>query len=388
MPTTSADSSLIASHRVVDADSLLTPCLLLSPDVVRENLATMIDLAGGASRVRPHVKTHKCPGIVHLELAAGIDKHKCATLREAAMLAACGVPDVLIAYPLIGPAVRKLRELCEQFPATRFMTLVDSPAAAQQLDSVFARTGRRIDVMLDIDTGLHRTGVPADQRAVELYAALSDYRHLHVRGMQIYDGQHHMPSRDERCSAVQSLMEAVVQVLTAVRRAGHEVATLVCGGTPTFSFFAAVEIPAFSGELECSPGTCVLHDANYARLFDDLHPFRYACSLLTRVVSKPVAGCVTLDLGYKAVASDAPLTHRAVFPELPDATIVSHHEEHMVVRCRAADELAVGAVLHAVPGHVCPTVALHDAFQIVANGRVTASWPITRDRYYRLESTA
>ena len=103
-----------------DPDSIPSPALLFFPDLIRRNIARALEIAESPERLRPHVKTHKCREIVELELGRGITKHKCATLAEAAMLADCGVPDVLIAYPMVGPNITRLAELTARFPATRF----------------------------------------------------------------------------------------------------------------------------------------------------------------------------------------------------------------------------------------------------------------------------
>ena len=122
-----------AWYEVTSSDRLLTPCMLVYPDIIRRNLAEMIRIAGSVERLRPHVKTHKTPQIVKLALEAGIAKHKCATLLEAAMLAECGVPDVLIAYPIVGPAIDKLVQLMIQFPGTQFRCTVDNHVSLDHL---------------------------------------------------------------------------------------------------------------------------------------------------------------------------------------------------------------------------------------------------------------
>jgi len=98
--------------------------------------------------------------------------------------------------------------------------------------------------------------------------------------------------------------------------------------------------------------------------------------LLTRVVSKPGPGRLCLDLGHKAVASEMPHP-RVRLLELPQAEFVMHSEEHLVIEDAAADSFPVGTILHALPRHICPTVALHDACWLVENGAATARWPIT-----------
>src|SRR5436309_15078191 len=98
-------NSMYAIH---DTSAVYSPGLLFYKDLIRRNIATAIEMAGGTDRLRPHVKTHKTREIVRMELDAGITKHKCATLAEAEMLAGCGVPDVLLAYPMVGPNCRRM----------------------------------------------------------------------------------------------------------------------------------------------------------------------------------------------------------------------------------------------------------------------------------------
>src|SRR5579859_1110023 len=73
-----------------DPSEVLSPGLLFYKDLIRRNIARMVEIAGNPERLRPHVKTHKTREIVRMEMDAGITKHKCATLAEAEMLAVCG----------------------------------------------------------------------------------------------------------------------------------------------------------------------------------------------------------------------------------------------------------------------------------------------------------
>src|SRR5262249_48849623 len=134
--------------------------------------------------------------------------------------------------------------------------------------------------------------------------------------------------------------------------------------------------------IECSPGTCVLWDASYRTQVPDLD-FLNAAVLLTRVISRPGANRLCLDLGHKAVASEMPHP-RAVFPALPDARAVTHSEEHLVIETARAAEFPVGTALYALPWHICPTVALHDRALIVRDRRVADAWPVVA-RARRLE---
>src|SRR5207244_10804923 len=144
---------------------------------------------------------------------------------------------------------------------------------------------------------------------------------------------------------------------SALARKGLPVPRIFAGGTPTFPIFAKLDIPG----LECSPGTCVLHDHGYGSHFADLADFVPAALLLTRVISRPTPTRMTLDLGYKAVASDPPAGKRCVLLNVPDYEPILQNEEHFVVETPAAGKFQLGDVVYAMPAHICPTVAMHQA---------------------------
>ena len=152
---------------------------------------------------------------------------------------------------------------------------------------------------------------------------------------------------------------------------------IVAGGTPTFAVFARLDIPG----LECSPGTCVLHDHGYGSRFADLAGFVPAALLLTRVISRPTPTRVTFDLGYKAVASDPPAGKRLVLLDVPDYQAVLQNEEHLVIETSAAERFQPGDELWAVPRHICPTCAMHKQAYVVAGGKLAGTWAVaSRDR--------
>lgn len=353
-----------------------SPSLLFYKDLIRRNIAQAVAMAGRADRLRPHVKTHKTPEVVRMEQEAGIRRHKCATIAEAEMLAGCDAQDVLLAYPVVGPNVDRLARLMHRFPGCRFSVLADHPAAVQDLSDEMTRQGRTIDVLLDLDVGMHRTGIAPGPAAAALYESIDRLPGLRPDGLHAYDGQNHQESWSERETSARRGLDSVLSLRAALEKRGLPVPRLVLGGTPTFPFYARLDLPG----LECSPGTCFLHDCGYGSKFPDL-PFVPAALLLTRVISKPVAGRVTLDLGHKAVAGDPPAGQRCQLLDVPDCRHVVHSEEHLVIQTPAAERLQPGDVLFAVPSHVCPSCALHRQAYVVENGEVTASWQIVaRDR--------
>jgi D-serine deaminase-like pyridoxal phosphate-dependent protein len=193
----------------------------------------------------------------------------------------------------------------------------------------------------------------------------------------VYDGHNHQEAPAERALAVQKLLEPVLALRSALEDKGLPVPRIVAGGTPTFPAFAKLDIPG----LECSPGTCVLHDHSYSR-FADLAEFMPAALLLTRVVSRPTPTRITLDLGYKALASDPPAGKRCILLNVPDYEPVLQNEEHFVIETPAAARFMPGDVVYAVPTHICPTCAVHKQAYVVENHRVTGTWDIAaRDRF-------
>ena len=124
-----------ADYALHDAAAVFSPALLFYKDLIRRNIARIVEMAGDPGRLRPHVKTHKTREIVRMELEAGVQKHKCATIAEAEMIASSGAPDVLISYPLVGPNLGRLVELVRTFPQTRFSTLFDHPDATRALSA-------------------------------------------------------------------------------------------------------------------------------------------------------------------------------------------------------------------------------------------------------------
>jgi D-serine deaminase-like pyridoxal phosphate-dependent protein len=364
-------------YAIADTSSICSPGLIFFKDLIRQNLTRTIGLAGGASRLRPHCKTHKTREIVRMELEAGIDKHKVATLAEAEMVASAGAPDVLLAYPMVGPNCQRLAKLLRKFPGCRFSVIVDHPRATEALSSVLSAQELTIDVLLDIDVGQHRTGIAPGPEAQALYELVDRLPGLRPAGLHIYDGHNHQESFVERQTDALAQLEPALKLREALVQKGLGVPRLVLGGTPTFPVYARLNLPG----MECSPGTVLLHDNGYGSRFADLAGFVPAALLLTRVISRPTSTRITFDLGYKAVASDPPAGKRLILLDVPDYQPVLQNEEHLVVETPAASRFNPGDERLAIPTHVCPTVAMHQRAYIVEDGNLVGMWDIVgRDR--------
>src|SRR3954464_13332883 len=139
------------AYALSDPASVFSPALVFFPELIRQNISRVVEMAGTPDRLRPHVKTHKTREIVKMLLDAGVTKHKCATIAEAEMLAAVGAPDVLIAYPLLGPNLGRLAALIRKFPQTQFSVLIDHPEPTRALSAAMAAAGLTVGVLLDLN---------------------------------------------------------------------------------------------------------------------------------------------------------------------------------------------------------------------------------------------
>lgn len=366
------------SYRISNAGEILSPGLVIFRELLDHNLAEMIRVAGGPERLRPHCKTHKSPRIIELQLEQGVTRHKCATIAEAEMLASTGVTDILLAYQVVGPNVARWVRLIDTFPQTKFASLVDHPNAVSELSEVLtAQNGRpETDVLLDLNSGMNRTGIGLGQNAIELYEMILAAEGLNPGGLHWYDGHHRQADLSERTAAVNVGWERLIRFRDQLLLSGLEVPRIVTAGTGSFPILAQHAEP----NLELSPGTTTFFDDDMATRFPEMG-FQPALAILTRVVSRNQPNHLTLDVGHKSCAADQPFGQRLAFPELQDAREVIHSEEHLVIETSHADRFALGDHLIAIPRHACPASAVHQFANVVENGQCVDRWDIiARDR--------
>ena len=322
-----------------------SPALLVYPERVAQNIRAAVRIVGDVRRLRPHLKTSKMSEVVRMHLDEGITRFKCATIAEAEMAARAGAPDVLLAYQPVGPNVARFVRLVQAFPATRFAAIVDDQGAIDALSDGRGR-GRRHARPVRRSRRRH---APERHRAgpgaVELYRWLSTRPGLRAAGLHMYDGHVRGADVDARRQASDDAFAHVETMRQAIAAAGLDVPSVVVGGTPAFPFHAQ------RAGVECSPGTTVFWDAGYGATLPDL-PFVPAAALLTRVISRPAANRLCLDLGHKAVAAENPHP-RVVLFGLEDARAVGHSEEHLVLETDRAGDFPVGTAVYGVPWHVC-----------------------------------
>ena len=356
-------------YELDDPSRIDSPALLYYVDAIRDNIGRAVQIAGGPDRLWPHIKTHKIAEIVRMQQKAGITRFKCATVAEAEMLGECGAREILLAYPLVGPAVGRFIRLMRKFPDSGWWTIGDCDAALNELDKQAGAAGLIPNVLIDVNMGMDRTGAPLAGLA-DFYMGQASRANLRVRGFHCYDGHIHDSDISARRKRAAAAADRVFSIRDEVKARGFECDTIILGGTPTFPCHAG------SDGAYLSPGTIFINDYGYQNAYADL-PFEPAAAILARVISLPAPGLFTIDLGHKAVGAD-PSGPRGAIVSLPDAAPAAQSEEHRVFKLDGNDPRMpkIGDVLYVIPTHICPTTALYDEVLAVSGGRVTEVWKV------------
>lgn len=361
------------SYHFPEEAQIPSPALIFYQDLLLNNTKTAVQIAGSPDRLWPHVKSHKSKDFTQMQVDLGITRFKCATIAEAQMAAETGAEKILLAYPLVGPNIERFIRLVQDFPEKEFYALGDDPEVLTLLGSAACKHGLTIPCLIDVNTGMNRTGVSFSQ-LLNVYRKLHQIPGLLAAGLHCYDGDRHEKEAKEREEKVLKTIARVNAILEKLKEEGLPCPVLIMGGSPSFPCYAKHSLPADS---YFSPGTVFLYDAGYSAQFPDL-PFTPGAAVLTRVVSHPKEGWFTLDTGYKAISAEQKIS--GILPELPHARPEFQSEEHWTFSMEEGWEMqrpAIGSVLYLIPWHICPTCALHEYAYLISGGRYTAQWRIT-----------
>ena len=367
----------LAAYRLLDASRLFTPALLVYPDFVGSNVRTVIQLLdGNPARWRAHVKSAKLSYVVKQLTAAGVTALKCATTLELRVACECGAADVLLAYPLVGPKIERVKQLALQHPEVEVSALVENPLA------VAAWRGSKVGLFVDVNPGMDRTGIrESDVNEIVATAQAVQEAGLRFGGIHYYDG-HILPLSGETVEATAHRgYDRLMSLVSEVEAAGVHVPEVITAGTPGLPF--TLSYPAF-GRLapntgggasprlvhRASPGTIVYNDATSAGQLPAAWDLRPAAIVAATVVSHPAPGLVTCDAGHKTVSADAGVPTCVVLGR-PNLQPLKPSEEHLPIAVTPGSPLPeIGEILYLVPRHVCPTVNNFDEAVIVRGGRI------------------
>jgi 3-hydroxy-D-aspartate aldolase len=336
-----------------------TPALLLDFDAFEKNLVSMADRVKQSGKLlRPHAKAHKCVEIANRQIAAGACGISVATLPEAQMMSRAGIPGILLTSPVADPL--KIAKIVE----TDAMVVVDH---VQQVEWYAQAATRKVDVLVDLDVGDHRTGAKSIEQALEIAQAVDHATFLQLRGVQAYSvsGSHAGPEDRKRVS------EGAFQIAAAVRermtRAG--LCTEILSGGSTGTWEVDLNLPEVT---EFQAGSYVMMDLAYRRIGVD---FRNAMTILTTVVSANHDTFVSVDGGLKAFSTDRGYGPQAV--NFPGSAYRWGGDEFGYLDVAACERKPrLGDRIEFVPPHCDPTVNLYDRIYVCCGDNVEAVWSV------------
>ncbi|MFL2761975.1 MAG: alanine racemase [Dehalococcoidia bacterium] len=334
-------------YKLSNPTELDTPAMITYPHIVQENIDEIIRICGDPEKIVPHSKTHKSSDVLKMQLEKGIKSFKCATLKEAEMVAGCGGSEVVIAYPMVHPRkLERFSNLVESFPDTTFMAIASTRLHLNLLSEASKRSGADIGVYMDLDTGMRRTGVQPGKEANQFYQSIEKTGGIVPIGLHVFDGETtYIPDFEKRANIVKDNISKMEEIWDEANKNGIEVRDNLAGGSWSFQHY--VDHP----NIRPTPGTWIYWDSRNSQM-NELG-FEIASLVLGQVIDEDLEmGTVTIDIGSKSCSSDQPLEHRFKLVQYPDTELVLQNEEHGVVKLNGTS-LNVGDFVIAAPGHAC-----------------------------------
>ena len=356
-------------------DQLPTPALLLDLDRFERNIARMAAHVRGAGKhLRPHAKTHRCPEIARRQIAAGALGVAVAKLGEAEVMAAAGIHGLLITTEVVSPlGVARLVRLVAESPET--MVVVDNSQNLADLAHAAATAGLVLDVLVDVDVGNRRTGVPPGEPTLRLARDVAKHRSLRLRGLQGYAGHcAHVAGWSARRDASHKTMAALMETRRRLEADGLAVEIVAGGSTGTHDIDVDLE-----GLTELQAGSYCVMDLEYRRIGgragEALTDFEMALTVLTTVVSVAPPDRAIVDAGLKAFATDKPFPPEPV--ERPGIQYGFAGDEHGRLTITDPSRAPrLGERIEFFPPHCDPTINLYDRIHAMRGDKVESIWDI------------
>ena len=350
-----------------------TPALLVDIDILDRNIALMRDCSTALGvKLRPHAKAHKCVEIAQRIMAAGAIGASCATIGEAEAMASGGIGGILVTAPLTSAdAIQRLRRLLLR--GADIAVVADHPASVGQLSAVAAASGRTLDVVVDVDVGMGRTGCLEIADVVALARQITAAPALNYAGIQAYWGNLQQVSPfSERSRLIAIQADRVRGVVAALVSAGLPPAIVTGGGTGSHRIDATMGL-----FTEIQPGSYLFMDSCYGAISisENDNPFAPSLFVAATVVSANKPGRVVVNAGWKAFATDSgkPVALRGA---PPGAAFRFMGDEHGALDFEGDGGPALGSIIEFLTSHCDPTVNLYSAFHVVRGDKVIDVWPI------------
>jgi D-serine deaminase-like pyridoxal phosphate-dependent protein len=333
-------------------EELDTPFLAADVDTIKKNIFNMQKVADeNGKKLRPHIKTHKLPLLAQWQMEAGAVGICVQKTAEAEIMAQHGLKNILVSNEVIGS--KKTDRLAQLALYTELCVAVDSELGVNQLSKSAASLGAEVGVFLDVDVGMNRCGIKAEE-AGKLAELVSRSANLYLRGIMGYDGHSaKVADQNERTKTVMNSYRSIQEAVKQIRTKGLAVDTISVGGSPSSYIWAKLE-----GVTELQPGTYIYNDAHQVSV-GVAKKESCAVQLFATVMSKPNSRKVVIDAGSKSFGFDQgkfPMPVRDVKGEF-----ISFSEEHGVIQSKDGDlDLFLGERLGFIPYHICVTTDLWD----------------------------
>jgi D-serine deaminase-like pyridoxal phosphate-dependent protein len=350
-------------------ESLDTPSMIADLDLVEANLKKLMDkLLPTGLNIRPHLKTTKSAVVADKMVKAGARGGCVAKVSEAEAIAATGFDDLLITCEIVGLAkVKRLVELYRKHRNIRIV--VDSELGATAINEALASSGINEPIMtlIDLDVGLHRTGVKPGEPAIFLAQHIANLKHLKLIGVQGYEGHlQHLHDKEDRKAQCLESMRILTSTADSLRSAGFNIDVVTTGGTGTAEFCATVP-----GVTELQPGSFIFMDTDYRNAVGSF--YSNSLTILSTVISKQGPRAVTTDSGLKSLTTDSGLAEckdsRYTYGVLGD-------EHGSLTWEEGTPALSIGDRVEMIPSHIDPTVNLHDFYYAYRGSVIEEIWPV------------
>lgn len=355
-------------------DRLQTPALVLDLDRFERNVAAMAEhCRRNGLALRPHAKTHKSVAIAKAQMKAGAIGQCCAKLGEAEAMAEGGIESLLLTSPVVSEGgIARLMALNAKI--SDLMVAVDNPLNAEALATAAATGGRKLKVLVDLDPGLHRTGITPGAPALALGEQIHRSEWLELRGIQCYAGHvMHIEDFADRREKSLAAMKLLAETRDAFRAKGLPVDIVSGGGTGSYNIDPEARVLT-----ELQGGSYVFMDKQYNDVpIANGAPMPFETSLFVQmsVVSNNTPNLATTDAGFKAFSTDAaPPVLSSGAPE--GSVYFFFGDEQGGIALPKGASLPLGAALTAITPHCDPTVNLYDCYHVVRGDTLVDIWPI------------
>ncbi|MPY85562.1 MAG: hypothetical protein GEV00_20155 [Actinophytocola sp.] len=387
VPARSLPISPVAPANVKDAGwrlaDLWLPAVVLRESALTHNIDRFarwcrehdVDLA-------PHGKTTMAPRLWSAQVQRGAWAITAATVAQTRIMRDHGVPRVLIANEVVEPG--QLTWLADAVAEPGFdpLSLVDSHAAVDVMESHLASAPRPMPVLVELGVPGRRTGVRDAAEALDLAERIARSEQLRLAGIEGYEGV--LPQRrdDEAIEAAKAWLGQLTDLVVSADARGvfsdTEEIVVTAGGSgyPDLVAEALAALPALSRPVRrvIRSGCYLTHDdlsyerSSPLRSGADTDPLLPALSCFARVLSCPEPGRALLGVGKRDVSFDIDLpvvrsVHRDGdrIPAAGQVRVIELNDHHGF--CDAEpDMLRVGDVVELGLSHPC---TVFDKWQLI-----------------------